>query len=78
VKPRPLGESANASLSFGGEAASTSKRFVGIMKAKVKGTTAPTNAPPASHGNLLVNRQTATLQRKQMIANDACKGAARL
>jgi hypothetical protein len=73
-----LASSTYASSSFAGEATSSSKRFVDIMKAKVKGTTAPTNAPPASHGHLPVNRQTATLQRKQMTANDACKGAARL
>jgi hypothetical protein len=73
-----LASSTTAASPFGGEAASSSKRFVDIIKARVKGTTAPTNAPPASHAHRPVNRQTTTLQRKQMTANDVCQGAARL
>jgi len=73
-----LASSTKAESSFGGEAASSSKRLVDIMKAGVKGTAAPTNPPPASHSHRPVNRQTTTLQGKQMTANDACKGAASL
>jgi hypothetical protein len=53
-------------------------RLVDMMNANVNGTTAPTNAPPASHAHRPVKRQTATLQRKQVTAKAACKGAARL
>jgi hypothetical protein len=49
-----------------------------MMKISVNGATAPTNTPPASHAHQLVSHQTTLLQRKQIAANDACIGAARL
>lgn len=67
-----------ASFSAGGEVASRSRRFVGMMTSKVKGTTAPTNAPPAIHPVRCVNHHRAALESKQITAKEACMGAARL
>ena len=50
-QPVNLVSSMRASSSFGGKAASRSKRLVVSIKANVKGTTAPTDTPPASHAH---------------------------
>jgi hypothetical protein len=74
-----LASSREASSSFGGEAASSSKRLVDIMNAsRERKWDYRTNAPPVSHAHRPVKHQTTTLQRKQVTANAASKGAARL